>query len=313
MTYFDEELRTLQLQAARRPQLETKLNALCARQTELERKVRDLDYVARIEQNDVDELEGRSLAALFYLLIGQKDEKLDKEKAEAYAAKVRYDAAAQELTALQQDIHSCREELHALSSAQQRYTQLLAEKEAAIKASGSPAAAQILELEQQLGSCKAMQRELQEAISAGRGALRTAAAVLEHLDSANSLATWDMLGGGTLADLAKHDRLDQAQREVEYLQVQLSRFRSELADVTIRANLQIRIEGFDRFADYFFDGLFADWNVKEKIEQARQQASGTRYEIEAVLKKLDGMLSAEKQRHTRLQAQRELLITEATV
>ena len=77
--------------------------------------------------------------------------------------------------------------------------------------------------------------------------------------------------------------------------------------------LQIRIEGFDRFADYFFDGLFADWNVKDKIERAQQQAAGTRYEIEAVLKKLDGMLNSEQHRQSRLQSELELLVTEAVV
>ena len=313
MTHFDEELRALQQQAARKPQLETKLNALLARQTELERKVNDLDYLAYKEQSDVDKLEGRSLAALFYALIGQKGEKLDKEKAEAYAARMRYEASTRELTAMQEDISRCRDELHTLERSAQRYTQLLAEKAAAVKASGSAAAARMLELEQQIGTSKALQRELREATAAGQSALRTARQVMELLDDANGLATWDMLGGGTLADLAKHDRLDQAQREVEYLQAQLSRFRTELADVTIRADLQIRIEGFDRFADYFFDGLFADWNVKDKIERAQQQAAGTRYEIEAVLKKLDGMLNSEQHRQSRLQSELELLVTEAVV
>ena len=42
----------------------------------------------------------RSLAAFFYHAVGRLDEQLDKERQEAYAAQVKYDAAAQELTAL---------------------------------------------------------------------------------------------------------------------------------------------------------------------------------------------------------------------
>ena len=68
-----------------------------------------------------------------------------------------------------------------------------------------------------------------------------------------------------MADLAKHSRLDDAQESVEYLQSQLRAFRTELADVTISADFQVNIDGFLRFADYVFDGIFADWAVLDRL------------------------------------------------
>ena len=47
-----------------------------------------LDVYKRQEQADVDRLEGHSLATFFYQVIGKMDEKLDKERQEAYAARV---------------------------------------------------------------------------------------------------------------------------------------------------------------------------------------------------------------------------------
>lgn len=55
---------------------------------------------------------------------------------------------------------------------------------------------------------------------------------------------------------------------MEYLQSQLRAFRTELADVTISADFQVNIDGFLRFADYVFDGIFADWAVLDRINQA---------------------------------------------
>ena len=77
---------------------------------------------------------------------------------------------------------------------------------------------------------------------------------------------------------------------VETLQIQLRRFRTELIDVKTDSDIQIRVEGFSRFADFFFDGLFADWTVMDRIEQARSQIKRTREEIEGVLRKLDGLI-----------------------
>jgi hypothetical protein len=211
------------------------------------------------------------------------------------------------------DILTYRNQLRELADAEQRFTQLLNQKAAAIKASGSETAAKMLELERQIGASIAQKKELGEAIGAGKWALSTANQVLSHLNDADGWATWDLLGGGTLSDLAKHSSLEEAQQQLNYLQVQLSRFATELADVTVYANLQTNITGFDRFADFFFDGLLADWNMKSKIEQAIHQTSTTKIEIETVLKKLDGMLASEQHRQQRLQSERELLITEATV
>ena len=71
------------------------------------------------------------------------------------------------------------------------------------------------------------------------------------------------MGGGLMADLAKYEELDDAQKQIEQLQVELRRFKTELADVEITADLQVTVDSFLKFADFFFDGLFADWAVLE--------------------------------------------------
>jgi len=35
--------------------------------------------------------------------------------------------------------------------------------------------------------------------------------------------------------------------------------------------MQVNVDGFLRFADYFFDGLFADWAVLDRINQSQEQ------------------------------------------
>jgi len=88
----------------------------------------------------------------------------------------------------------------------------------------------------------------------------------------------------------KHDHLDDAQTKINRLQVELRKFKTELSDVEVHADIQVQIEEFLKFADYFFDGLFADWAVMDKIEQSTKRVKHTRNEVTAVISKLEDKL-----------------------
>ena len=136
----------------------------------------------------------------------------------------------------------------------------------------------------------------------------TADQILESLNSAENWGTWDLVGGGLIADLAKHSQLDDAQASVEYLQSQLRAFRTELSDVTISADFQVNIDGFLRVADYIFDGIFADWAVLDRINQAQAQVESTRAQICAVLDRLRQMTEQAEQERDGLQQEIERLV-----
>ena len=287
MTYYDEKLQQLQEQMARSKQLEAMIKELRNQRDSLTAQVRELESIKLEEQADVDRLEGRSLAAFFYNVIGKMDEQLDKESQEAYAARVKYDAAARELEGVEADLRRYESELSALRGCEHRYDEVLKEKADAIKAAGGSNGEEILKLEERNAFLESQKKELQEAISAGNAALSTTQQVLSSLDSAEGWGTWDLFGGGLVANLAKHSHLDEAQGAIEQLQSQLRRFKTELADVTIQADMQVNVDGFLRFADYFFDGLFADWAVLDKINQSQSQVQNTKSQIASVLSRHD--------------------------
>ena len=111
MTRYDDQLRELQRQVSRSKQLEARLSELRSQKNILSQQVKELEAIKLDEQKDVDRLEGRSLAAFFYNVIGKMDEKLDAERREAYVARVKYDAAVRELAGVEADLRSCETEL----------------------------------------------------------------------------------------------------------------------------------------------------------------------------------------------------------
>lgn len=301
MNYYDDQLQQLLAQCARKRTLESQIKELQAQRDQYASQARELEQSFHKEQADVDRLEGRSLAAFFYQVLGKQGEKLSKEREEAYAARVKYDAAARELAEVEEDLRRCRAELATLGNCESRYTSLLEEKIQAVKKAGGPEGERILKLEEQISALESQERELEEAASAGRKALSIAEQVLSSLGSAETWGTWDLVSRGVLADLAKHERLDAAQESVERLQSQLRTFKTELADVTLDHDLQVSVEGFLRFADYFFDGILVDWTVLDHIHQSQRQVQEVKSQISTVLQRLQVRSNQERRKQSELE------------
>lgn len=292
MSHYDDKLRTLQEKTDRCHHLRALLTELYSQRCLLEEQLSELESIKISEQADVNRLEGRSLAAFFYNVIGKMDEQLDKERREAYAARVKYDAAARELEAVIREIDDCEAEVFSLEGCEAQFEAALREKAEALKASGSGAAHRIFELEQAIFALRSREKELGEAIAAGETAYDTACQILSSLDSAEGWGTFDLLGGGFIADLAKHSHLDEAQAAVETLQTQLRRFKTELSDVSLSADIKVNIDGFLGFADFFFDGLFVDWAVMDEISRSRLRVAETADRINSLISHLH-LLTAE--------------------
>ncbi|MBQ2935148.1 MAG: hypothetical protein IJD96_02820 [Lachnospiraceae bacterium] len=292
MRQYDDELRELQQQSAMKNRLETILKELRAQKSMLEEQVEELSRQRDKENLDVDRLERRSLTNYFYQVVGKLDDKLTQEKREAYEAAEKYDAAYSELQAVETQLREKELEYGRVRRSKERYQEVLKEKQAAVKLSGVPEAEEILRLEAQITSLDMKKKELEEAISAGKSAESIADNILNSLSSAEGWGTWDILGGGIIADAVKHSHLDEAQGQVERLQGALRRFKTELTDVEIMADMQVNIDGFLRFADYFFDGLFADWSVMNRISEAQGQVKNVKGQIGSLLGKLNTVYSS---------------------
>ena len=307
-----DDLFALQQKVAQKPLLESKLYELHTQRRQYDNQVISLRVASRKEQEDVEKLEGRSLANYFYQVIGKLDDKLDQERKEAYAAKVKLDAAERELAGIESDIKGIQEQITDVLVAEARYKDALELKRRQLKDSGTQVADQILSMEERIAALQAQKQEIKEAISAGYSARSTADRILSELEDADGWNTWDILGGGgIITHMAKHSHLDEAQDLVQELQSQLRRFKTELADIQISANMQVNIDGFLRFADYFFDGLFADWAVGDKISQSLSSVSNTKSEINRMLDKLNDMEKAVDQKIQQKKTKLEQFVVKA--
>lgn len=305
-----KRLRELREMKSRKLHLEALRSELTKQLEELNERVTFLKNAAYYEQKDVDRLEKGGLVSLLYDLFGKKEQKLEKEKQEAYAARMKYEAAVREQADAENRLRRANEEYKTVGACEQEYDLLLKVLLEEIKASGDSRSEEVLGIEQEIGEHNELLREITEAIAAGKEASAAANEVLNHLSEAESWGTWDLFGGGLIADIAKHSALDSAQTAVTILQSKLRSFRTELIDVDVEADMQVSLDGFMSFADFFFDGIFMDYAVMNHIEQATARIMKTKGRIREILGALGTMKSEQEAEVHRLRDRLAQLVME---
>lgn len=285
---INKQLEELQEKLARKKRVEKLLDGLYAQEENDLLKVEALEKIKLKEDKDVKKLEGISVQALLCAISGKKEEKLDKEKREAYAATAKYELAKKQLDEVREQIKTNEIELELLFNVEARYDHVINKKVDYIKKLGNKYADHIKLLEQDAANKKSRLKEIEEAIRAGNRAFEKSNTVLKHLDRAMDYSTWDIFGGGTIADVLKHSELADAQKLVEALQRDLRDFNIELKDVNmdIDSNIDVRVEGFLGFADYWMDGFFVDWTVRNHIEESTSKVNQIKSNIKHILEQL---------------------------
>ena len=132
------------------------------------------------------------------------------------------------------------------------------------------------------------EKERQEAVLAGERVLDSLRDAEHFMGSARLWGIVDLFGGGGLSGLLKHSKINDASRSLERAKADLRSFQRELGDVAGIENMQVDISGFPTLADFFFDGLVADWLVQSKIQNARRQVAEAISRVEQILSALRG-------------------------
>lgn len=286
MANYREQLKELQWKTYQKGHLENLVADLEGQYAELKQKVFLYEAQMKQEQADVDKLEGRSLSAFFAGLRGNKEERLYKERQEARAARVKYDMALLERNQVEEDLRCRKAELAELENIPAQREAILTRWAQEVKAMGGPTGKTILDIEERAAYLEGQRREIGEALQAGDAALAAADDILSSLSTAEDWGTMDIFGGGLLSTMLKHDAIDEAQGKVEGLQLALRRFRTELVDVSIEAELNFTMDNFTQFADFFFDNIFTDWAVQDEIKKSQDRVRQVKDEIQAVQEQL---------------------------
>jgi chromosome segregation ATPase len=275
-----------------------------------QKRRQQLSDCLRMEQDDVERLEGMSFAALMATLRGVKDERLRAERDEYVAARLRHDESIASVAALEAQVAALQDESALLEGAEPRYEAALAAREREVLASGAAAGARLTALAQEMGTLRATAGELNEAMAAAHAAEAALGQVLAMLEKAAEWGQWDMwASGGLITTAIKHDHIEKAREAAGRARQKLQRLSIELADVGMEGgSLEVEVGELLGFADYFMDGFWVDWTVQRRIEEATDRVKVAGRQVVALLGRLQAEVTRITERMAALEQERRTLL-----
>lgn len=264
------------------------------------------------EQEDVERLEGLSLTRVLASLRGARDDALARERAEADAARYRVAEAESRLEALRREHRAAQARLGQLAAAPSNYAAVLDAKQRHLNESGDPRRTRLLALADERGRLTAETHEVTEAKQAARAAWQALTQVRDKLDSASGWSTYDtFFGGGAISSTIKHSRLDEAAQAAARADRCLTVLRTELADVPGMALTapQLAVDGLTRFVDVWFDNIFTDLAVRDRIKQAQHNVAQSMRMVRDVQTRLEQRTAQVQARLATIDAERRDLLT----
>lgn len=239
-----------------------------------EERQREIELAERLskEKKDYDRMNRSSLQYLFYSVFQSAEKKKEKELNEYLLAELKWQQCTDEIGKLDENYRQWVSKRSEVQSAAIEYNHLFSQKESLLLAWDSGKSVELNRLGSILAEKNHSLKELKEVVSAGEELLASLTKTLNHLGSASSLGTWDLLGGGMVVTAMKRSAMDDAKEEMQNAQHLLNRFNHEIGD-TGEAIQTMGSGSFSGFADYFFDGLIADWMVQSGISQSQKIVS----------------------------------------
>lgn len=287
------------------------LNSLSEELKDLEDKEFLLRKAKEKEEKEYHDLLKGGIQSIFYRILGSDEKHLEKEKQEALAASLKYQQCLYDIEQIKSQRDILYTERKEVACSKEDYEKLYQEKKGLVSNSHSEYAEQIMELTDKLAECKANEKEIDEAINVGNQVLSSIECTMESLNHARDWGTWDLLGGGFISDMAKHSHIDDAESSAEMTQSLLRKFKTELTDVNITDDLRIDIGDFAKFADFFFDGLIADWCMQSKIDNSLDSTLSVKNKVDRVMNQLNRLKNSIQSRERDYTNQMDILILNA--
>lgn len=243
----------------KRKQIASALNAMSQEEIRLQSQVKK-------ETNDYKKLEGLSIKKLLAMFSDNYEEMMDKEYREMKLAEFKHSELLEQMQAYQDEIAHINELLSQYGSLDQEYNTLLGAKRLWATAEGL---AGVEQFESELRMLKQRQTEIEEAIAACKALVGSLNSAKEGLSSAQGWGMFDIIGGGLITSLVKHDHINRASAFIKDASDKAKLLAREIADLKMYFEIErFEIDSFSRTFDTFFDNIFSDLSIQTEINQA---------------------------------------------
>jgi hypothetical protein len=266
------------------------------------------------EQRDVEALEREGLTTMFRKFLGDREERLEKEREEYLRASLRFNELYKSVGLIRFELDLLSKKEQNLETVERRVETLIAYREKELMDLNPEVALVLKGINQQTDKLHKYSVQVEEAFAAGTKALEMVRGTEHYLHEAQLMGQRDMWGSRRYGTgHQKHEAIDRARDLAYQSRHDLIRFGNELQDVFkgMQLNANMEIEDFGRFADVFFDNLISDFLVQQKISKSLVNVTGTRQRLDHIMQSLDNERGVIREKLAALEDERKKVVVES--
>lgn len=308
-----EEMQTCQQEKNRLPALYRRAQNLRSRLQEVRQSLADQKQKIADEQLDVDRLDNRSLGNYLLSLSRQMDKRRQKEEQELIQARRKLEDIEKEQAYLLGELKTFETQIAVAQEASRRWEQgIQARLEWLARPENQAHQAVYQDMQAEIDRQQVQLTEISQAQTVADRAENTARAMIDELDSADNWSTYDVwFKGGIISHAAKYDHLDKVSDLSGRLNAQLSDLRRELADIDRIAQIEMNTySSGTRVMDYFFDNIFTDLSVRDRVREDLESVRQIMGRINRVKTQLNRQADAVKSNILSLTARQQQFLLE---
>lgn len=262
---------------------------LQTRLTEEEKALAAMEKTLAKEQRDVETLEKEGLTTMFHKFLGDREERLQKERQDYLTAALRYNELYKSVELIRYELDLLSKKEQNLAFVEKEIAALMIKREEELMSVDPEVAKQLKEIHEQQDKLHQFEVEVNQALSAGNHATELVRKTEYYLREGQHADPNNQWGSRYRGSIVNYQAVDYA-RDIAYQAKQaLIKFGNEYRDVYSDQPFQVsmEIEEFGRFAEFFINNLITDWIVKQKLSKSLSSVINARRQLEPLVQRLD--------------------------
>lgn len=241
------------------------------------------------ELEDINDLEKLGVKSIFYNVLGNKEEQLEKERQEYLQVTLQHKEVLNAIEVIEFEKNILEKKLVVIDDLEKDLVKLKKIREQEILATPGDLRNELKLIAKKMDELQMFTVELGEARLTGEKTIQSLDFVEQHMKKAKDWGNWDMVqnDGSRYHKSRKHFAIDHAMNEISRTKLYLRNFNKELSDIGYsNQRLALQVENILKFPGMIFDNLISDWIVQNKIKSVLSTVSNLNDDVQFILKSL---------------------------
>ena len=242
------------------------------------------------ELEDINNLEKLGVKSIFYKVLGNQEEQLEKERQEYLQVTLQHKEVLNAIEVVEFEKNILEKKVVTIDDLTNELEGLKKLRSDEILSVPSELRNRLVIIHNKKDDLKKYEVELKEAFSIGSQTITSLDKVHTQLRNAKDWGNRDMMSGGgngRYVKSMKHGAIDRAMNEISRTKLMLHNFNRELVDIGYsNQRLGLQVENIARFPGVIFDNLISDWIVQNKIKGVLSTVSNLMDDVHLIMQSI---------------------------